>query len=213
MHGYKSLTEFTQFPARTIHIRPPKLDSILASCHPGRLRQHTHRLSDISSSSPDTCRSFRCHIRDCCTDHGDYRSTHIVLARSVLGYAAFSRQRRWYVYQFISPIMPISKLLLTKHSVLFTVANLVISNAYPADVQSLAGGVLNEVGQFGNSVGLAVTAAIAASTTEHSSSDPIDALLQGYRAAFWTIFAATVAVVFLTFFGLRKAGLVGKKDD
>lgn len=104
----------------------------------------------------------------------------------------------------LSPVNP---------DVLFTVSNLVISNAYPADVQSLAGGVFNEVAQFGNSVGLAVTAAIAASTTEHSKSDPTDALLQGYRAAFWTIFAATAIVVVVTFFGLRKAGLVGKKDD
>ena len=96
---------------------------------------------------------------------------------------------------------------------LFTVSNIVISNAYPPEVQSLAGGVFNEVAQFGNSVGLAVTAAIAASMTEHSKSDPTDALLQGYRAAFWTIFAATTAVVVVTFFGLRKTGLVGKKDD
>ena len=98
-------------------------------------------------------------------------------------------------------------------SVLFTVSNLVISNAYPADVQSLAGGVFNEVAQFGNSVGLAVTAAIAASVTDHSKSDHTEALLQGYRAAFWTIFAATTLVVVITFFGLRKGGLVGKKDD
>lgn len=98
-------------------------------------------------------------------------------------------------------------------SVLFTVSNLVISNAYPAELQSLAGGVFNEVAQFGNSVGLAVTAAIAASVTEHSQSDHTDALLQGYRAAFWTIFAATAAVVVVTFFGLRKGGFVGKKDE
>ena len=99
-------------------------------------------------------------------------------------------------------------------TVLFTVANLVISDAYPADVQSLAGGVLNEVGQFGNSVGLAVTAAIAASVTEHSKrTDSKDALMQGYRASFWAIFAATAAVVGITFVGLKKGGLVGKKED
>lgn len=96
---------------------------------------------------------------------------------------------------------------------LFTVSNLVISNAYPQDVQSLAGGVFNEVAQFGNSVGLAVTAAIAASVTEHSKLDPTDALLQGYRAAFWTIFGATATVVVITFFGLKKAGRVGSKED
>ncbi|KAL2045725.1 hypothetical protein N7G274_002156 [Stereocaulon virgatum] len=102
----------------------------------------------------------------------------------------------------LSPVNP---------DVLFTVSNLVISNAYPQDVQSLAGGVVNEVAQFGNSVGLAVTAAIAASVTEHSRSG--DALLEGYRAAFWTIFVAATAVMVLTFFGLRKSGLVGTKED
>ena len=39
---------------------------------------------------------------------------------------------------------------------LFTISNLVISDAFPADLQSLAGGVFSEIGQFGNSVGLAV---------------------------------------------------------
>lgn len=96
----------------------------------------------------------------------------------------------------------------------FIVANLAVSDAYPADVQSLAGGVLNEVGQFGNTVGLAVTAAIAASVTEHSKrTDSKDALMQGYRASFWAIFTATAAVVGTTFVGLKKGGFVGKKDE
>ena len=90
-------------------------------------------------------------------------------------------------------------------------SNLVISNAYPQEVQSLAGGVFNEVAQFGNSVGLAVTAAIAASVTEHSKSNAIDALLQGYRAAFWTIFGATTTVAVITFFGLRRPVMSGGK--
>ncbi|MDI1484875.1 MAG: hypothetical protein OHK93_000009 [Ramalina farinacea] len=98
--------------------------------------------------------------------------------------------------------------------VFFIVANLAVSDAYPADVQSLAGGVLNEVGQFGNTVGLAVTAAIAASVTEHSKrTDSKDALMQGYRASFWAIFTATAAVVGTTFVGLKKGGFVGKKDE
>ncbi|KAL2211490.1 MFS general substrate transporter [Sarocladium strictum] len=97
--------------------------------------------------------------------------------------------------------------------VLFTISNLVISEAFPADLQSLAGGVFNEVTQFGNSVGLAITGAIAASVTEHSKLEeqPL-ALMKGYRAAFWTIFAANAAVIFVAWFGLRKAGIVGKKD-
>ncbi len=89
-----------------------------------------------------------------------------------------------------------------------------ISEAFPSDMQSLAGGVFNEVAQFGNSVGLAVTAAIAASVTESSlKQDKREALMEGYWAAFWTIFAATVAVVFISYWGFRKAGTVGKKDE
>ncbi|KAK1731476.1 hypothetical protein CaCOL14_003675 [Colletotrichum acutatum] len=99
---------------------------------------------------------------------------------------------------------------------LFTVSNLIISDAFPADVQSLAGGVFSEIGQIGNAVGLAVTAAIAASVMEHSAVVHVDARearMEGYRAAFWTIFAATVAVLVIVVGGLRKGGTVGKKDD
>ncbi|KAA8650258.1 uncharacterized protein ATNIH1004_002940 [Aspergillus tanneri] len=90
----------------------------------------------------------------------------------------------------------------------------VISDAFPAEIQSLAGGVFNEVSQFGNSVGLAVTAAIAASVTEHTANvDHGEALMKGYRAAFWTVFAGAAIVVFILFFGLRNGGTVGKKQD
>jgi MFS family permease len=103
--------------------------------------------------------------------------------------------------------------------VLFTVSNLVISDAFPPEVQSLAGGVFNEVSQFGNSVGLAITAAIAASITDHRSAAEEEeeraevALMEGYRAAFWTIFAGTVVVVAVSALGLRHGGFVGKKND
>ncbi|TRX96936.1 hypothetical protein FHL15_002242 [Xylaria flabelliformis] len=98
--------------------------------------------------------------------------------------------------------------------VLFTASNLVISDAFPSDLQSVAGGVFNEVAQFGNAVGLAVTAAIASSVTDHSHKvDPKVALMDGYRAAFWTVFAATALVVLLIFFGLKRGGTVGNKDD
>lgn len=79
--------------------------------------------------------------------------------------------------------------------VLFTVSNLVISDAFPTQIQSLAGGVFNEIAQFGNAVGLAVTAAIAASVTDHSGipvSDHEAALMRGYRASVWTIFASAL---------------------
>ncbi|RMJ18404.1 hypothetical protein CDV36_001940 [Fusarium kuroshium] len=106
---------------------------------------------------------------------------------------------------FLSPVNP---------DVLFTVSNLVISDAYPPEMQSLAGGVFNEVGQFGNSVGLAITAAIAASVTEHSGIQAREeALMKGYRVAFWTIFASCLAVTIVVWFGLRKGGVVGRKQD
>ncbi|KAI5921188.1 major facilitator superfamily domain-containing protein [Camillea tinctor] len=98
--------------------------------------------------------------------------------------------------------------------VLFSISNLLISDAFPAEDQSLAGGVFNEVAQFGNSVGLAVTAAIAASVTEHSTGlGQKEALMSGFRAAFWTIFASTGIVLAVSFFGFRHAGIIGKKDN
>ncbi|ROW05864.1 hypothetical protein VPNG_08040 [Cytospora leucostoma] len=95
--------------------------------------------------------------------------------------------------------------------VLFSVSSLVISDAFPPEVQSLAGGVFNEVAQFGNSVGLAVTAAIAASVTEHSTKTvQKEMLMDGFRAAFWTVFANTGMVLVVTFLGFRKIGIIGK---
>ncbi|EFR04782.1 puromycin resistance protein pur8 [Nannizzia gypsea CBS 118893] len=106
---------------------------------------------------------------------------------------------------FLSPVNP---------DVLFTVSNLIISDAFPPDIQSLAGGVFNEVAQFGNSVGLAVTASIAASITDHKAiQDHKEGLMLGYRGAFWTIFSSCALVVIITFFGLRKGGTVGKKEE
>ncbi|KAI3390283.1 hypothetical protein diail_10600, partial [Diaporthe ilicicola] len=98
----------------------------------------------------------------------------------------------------LSPINP---------DVLFTVSNIVISEAFPEGVQSLAGGVFNEFSQFGNSVGLAITAAVAASVTAHkpSTDDRAYALMEGYRAALWTVFAATAVVLLVTSVGLKKA--------
>lgn len=95
--------------------------------------------------------------------------------------------------------------------VLLSVSSLVISDAFPPEVQSLAGGVINEVAQFGNSVGLAVTAAIAASVTENSTKVvEREALMEGFRAAFWTVFASTGMVLVVTFLGFRKVGVIGQ---
>ncbi|KAI1339192.1 major facilitator superfamily domain-containing protein [Xylariaceae sp. FL0016] len=94
--------------------------------------------------------------------------------------------------------------------VLFSISNMVISDAFPQEDQSLAGAVFNEVAQFGNSVGLAITAVIAASVTEHSKGYVGDAaVMQGYRAAFWTIFASTAAVLIISLISFRNTGIIG----
>ncbi|KAK8133491.1 hypothetical protein PG984_005503 [Apiospora sp. TS-2023a] len=99
----------------------------------------------------------------------------------------------------------------THLSVLFTVSSLIISKAYPGKSQSLAGAVFNAISQVGNSVGLAVTAAISSSVVQHRGADEADEekLLAGYHAAFWTMFASMVVVVFVSFFGLKQGGKVG----
>lgn len=98
--------------------------------------------------------------------------------------------------------------------ILFSVSNLVITTNFTSKKQALAGGVFNTVTQLGNSLGLAVTAIIAAATTDTETNQVTSvksATLQGYRAAFWTCFAAAVISVFISTIGLRKAGKVGEK--
>lgn len=106
---------------------------------------------------------------------------------------------------------------LTPDPVLFTVSNVVISDAFPADIQSLAGSIFNEIAQLGNSVGLTITVSIAASVTEHhagaAAGEELQARMQGYRAAFWTIFSGTTLVTVVAFVGLRKVGTIGRKSD
>lgn len=97
---------------------------------------------------------------------------------------------------------------------IFSVSNLLISDAFPAEIQSVAGSVFNSLAQFGNSVGLAVTATIAASVTEHSNTkDNTEALMEGFRAAFWTVFASTAIVLVVCLVGLRNTGTIGKNDN
>jgi Na+/melibiose symporter-like transporter len=99
---------------------------------------------------------------------------------------------------------------------LFTVSNLVITSVFPAKTQALAGGVFNTVAQVGKSVGLATSGVIAASVTEHSRfehKESPEALMEGYRAAFWYTFAGSMATLVLFAWGLRGIGRVGMKRE
>lgn len=99
---------------------------------------------------------------------------------------------------------------------LFTVSNLVITSVFPARTQGLAGGVFNTVAQIGKSVGLATSGVIASSITEHSryhEKESPAALMEGFRAAFWYLFALSCATGAMFVWGLRGIGKVGMKRE
>jgi MFS family permease len=100
--------------------------------------------------------------------------------------------------------------------VLFTVGLLVISAVFPARTQALGGAVFNTCAQLGTSIGLTVTSVIADSRT--AASNEIDktsanALMAGYRAVFWALFAWMVCVCLVGAGGLRNMGKIGMKHD
>ncbi|PPJ56841.1 hypothetical protein CBER1_11056 [Cercospora berteroae] len=100
--------------------------------------------------------------------------------------------------------------------VLFTVGTLVVSEAFPRKTQALAGAVFNTFAQVGTSIGLCITSVISLSVTEQSSvpnQESPQALMQGYRAAFWALFAWMIAACVIGLFGLRTVGKVGIKRE
>lgn len=117
----------------------------------------------------------------------------------------------WIAAFIATGLSPISS------DLLFNISNLIITNNFPAKDQALAGGIFNTVTQLGNSIGLAVTAILAAAVTANAESESgvtqEMALLQGYRAAFWMCFAAAIVSCIVSAIGLRKSGKVGLKRD
>jgi len=99
---------------------------------------------------------------------------------------------------------------------LFTVANLLITSSFPAKTQGLAGGVFNTISQIGKAIGLALVAVIASSVTARShytDKKSPDALLVGYKAAYWFCFGLGVTAILVALWGLRRIGNVGHKRD
>ncbi|KAL8857502.1 MAG: hypothetical protein Q9178_005997 [Gyalolechia marmorata] len=98
--------------------------------------------------------------------------------------------------------------------IIYTISNLLIMFVFPGSKQGLAGGVLNTVAQIGNSLGLAVVALLAESITMHSSIEDKkspEALMEGYRAAFWFMFALSAASFLVSCWGLHGIGRVGRE--
>ncbi|KAJ0387424.1 hypothetical protein COL922a_002244 [Colletotrichum nupharicola] len=99
---------------------------------------------------------------------------------------------------------------------LFTVGLLIISDVFPRHMQALGGAVFNTCAQLGAAIGMSVTQVIASSVTRQSSyvdkSSP-DALMTGYRVAFWTMFGWMMAVCLVCVLGMRRVGVLGIKRD
>lgn len=98
-------------------------------------------------------------------------------------------------------------------AVLFTVGLIVVSDAFAEDTQALAGAVFNTAGQFGGALGLSVLQVVSKQEEEGSGLEKEDALLQGYRASFWTMFGFMILCGGMGGFGMRKVGRVGLKRD
>jgi MFS family permease len=116
----------------------------------------------------------------------------------------------WYDALFAQLLTPLSA------DVLFTVGLLVVSASFPPRMQGLAGAVFNTSAQLGSSIGLTVLSVISTSVTKDSGVEDLQspqALMEGYRASFWALFAFTAIAVIVGGLGLRKVGKVGDKRD
>ncbi|GFF61669.1 putative transporter [Aspergillus lentulus] len=145
------------------------------------------------------------------------RADHLVLfttflsAGSPLLMAVIDPHWSWWYCAFWAVLLgPLSA------DVIFTVANLIITDVFSPATQGLAGAVFNTIAQFGTSVGLTLFAIISASVTKESSyvqKGSPEALLLGYKAVFWTCFALMLLATGIGAWGLRTVGKVGLKRE
>ncbi|KAJ2960534.1 hypothetical protein NQZ79_g4175 [Umbelopsis isabellina] len=97
---------------------------------------------------------------------------------------------------------------------IYTIANLVMTAAFPPKMQALAGGVFNMLAQIGKSVGIATSAVIARQiTVQIDNGADKEALLSGYSAAWWYNCSLGFASVVVSFWGLRGVGKLEVKRD
>lgn len=100
--------------------------------------------------------------------------------------------------------------------VLYTVSIIVVSDSFPSHMQALAGAVFNTLAQLGTSIGLTSVSVVSSSITAASSYNDKtgpEALMQGYRAAFWMIFSLMAVSLIVGAYGLRRLGKIGEKRD
>lgn len=136
--------------------------------------------------------------------------TSVLCAVSPLLMAVIDTKSPYWANAFVAQVLqPVSC------DAIFTVGLIVITEIFPEDTQGLAGAVFNTAAQFGNALGLAimqVVSTIVAQQRESRGEGTMAALLEGFRASFWTMFALMVACGALGL-SLRKTGRVGLKQD
>jgi hypothetical protein len=149
--------------------------------------------------------------RSLASNHGSDRSGLGLLGRWVLGRTHLPLQRRWYTRPIRGLWSPADIRI-----VIFTVANLIITDAFSSNTQALAGAVFNTTAQFGFSLGLMVMAVTSSRVTANSpykDKESPEALMSGYRAVFWLCFGMQLFACVVSIWGLRGIGKVGLKRD
>ena len=97
---------------------------------------------------------------------------------------------------------------------IYVIANLVLTDAFPEDTQALAGGTFNMLAQIGKSVGIATTSLIARQITTHAEKPDSDsALLHGYQAGWYYNCALACVSVGVGIWGLESVKKLGVKRE
>lgn len=110
-----------------------------------------------------------------------------------------------FVAQLLQPV---------SFNALFTIGLIVITDVFPSNTQALAGAVFNTSAQFGGALGMAVLQVVSTIITDQSDREKeTEALMDGYRASFWTMFGFMILCTVVGYLGLRRAGRVGLKQD
>ncbi|KAL7941400.1 MFS general substrate transporter [Trichoderma barbatum] len=97
---------------------------------------------------------------------------------------------------------------------IYTIANLMVTSAFPIKTQVLVGAVFQMLSQIGKTVGIASTAVIAQQVTATSQIQNMnEALLRGYKAGWVYNCGLGFTSVLVSLWGLRSVGKIGVKID
>ncbi|OJJ83095.1 putative MFS transporter [Aspergillus glaucus CBS 516.65] len=135
--------------------------------------------------------------------------TSILCAGSPLLMAVIQPSWPYWSNAFVAQLLqPVS------FNALFTIGLIVITDVFPSNTQALAGAVFNTSAQFGGALGMAVLQVVSTIITDQSDREKeTEALMDGYRASFWTMFGFMIMCTVVGYLGLRRAGRVGLKQD